>query len=148
MNATTLDTRPLAGLDEIDARRLIAHAVAELVDTWTHEDTSCAGGVEAAAGLVGDALDTLECVTDTLARLVRAAEWGPPVEVWRLNDDTRRHCDTLAATLRTLGADVDEGCGHTPTSTPAAVDVERFAVDLLDRLDAAGYILARIGGGW
>jgi hypothetical protein len=145
----------LSGLDEIDARR---HLTSALVDALDDIDT--ANGHErfdgdenrcvdyATEAVAADLVTNLSHATDALAGVANlvGAIADPTIRTAVIK--ARQQLANAAETAEALRRSLQAGCSHScATAALPHAEADRYACDLIDRLDAAGYTLARDPGG-
>jgi hypothetical protein len=151
METTVTAVVALSGLDEIDAHRHIARAVADLFDDLDNQldrdradaiDKPCRhrAAIDRTGQLGVHHANLIRHITH-LSRAIRAGDLG---EAERLTHELGDLAARVAAGIDLTHRALDAGCSHTCPELPRTTgDIDRFTSTLLDRLDAAGFTLAR-----
>jgi hypothetical protein len=131
----TLTSTPHPGLDELDARRILAGEIADQLDILDREQESdrdrCAGTLfDSVETAIGDARDALTHLVAEYPVYAAAARDDLTV----INHELERALDELAA----------GNCGHDCPDIPHDwVTADHLASNLIDRLADAGFELVR-----
>jgi hypothetical protein len=143
------------GLDEVDVRRHIAAAISDLLDEL--EDRQNQRRRDAARPCCDrrattDALrEARRLITalGALAASVGRVAGDPHGRVTRCLGGHEELCTSLGQVLETITDDAELGCTHECPTIPRTLgDTAAVASDLVDRLEARGYQLARIQQRW
>ena len=151
MTAATT-TVALSGIDEIDARRHLTGALVDILDgidgeanpteTFDGAERRCVDVV--AEAVAADALTNLWNASDALSGVANRISTITDPAVRQAVIRARQQLGTAVETADALRSALARGCPHAcPTAGRTHAEADVFACELIDRLDTAGYALAR-----